>query len=119
MATRLQEFIPELVLLQAEPSAAVRKMLVEIVEEAASVLPQPPILQACTTCLASMLSDGTAAVLKRVLPACMVVFRTDFAVAAAQVFAELHRSQFAASGTAFDSLFFAVHNHAMKCRDPS
>ncbi len=79
-----QEFAPELAALQIDASALVRRYLAELLEEAAAAAPQPAVLQPVVLCLQALCSDGTASVAKRAVPAATAVFRTCFALVAAQ-----------------------------------
>ena len=80
-----QEFAPELAALQIDASALVRRYLAELLEEAAAAAPQPAVLQPVAGCLQALCTDGTASVAKRAVPAATAVFRTCFALVAAQV----------------------------------
>ena len=79
-----QEFAPELAALQIDASALVRRYLAELLEEAAAAAPQPAVLQPVAGCLQALCTDGTASVAKRAVPAATAVFRTCFALVAAQ-----------------------------------
>ncbi len=79
-----QEFAPELSALQIDASALVRRYLAELLEEAAAAAPQPAVLQPVAVCLQALCTDGTASVAKRAVPAATAVFRTCFALVAAQ-----------------------------------
>ena len=80
----LQEFAPELADLQVDASPLVRRYLAELLEEAAAAAPQPAVLQPVAVCLQALCTDGTASVAKRAVPAASAVFRTCFALVAAQ-----------------------------------
>ena len=79
-----QEFAPELASLQVDPSDKVRKYLAELMEQAAAAAPQPAVLQPAASCLAALVRDANTGVAKRAIPAAAAVFRTSFALAAAQ-----------------------------------
>ena len=106
--TSLQVFAPELAALQVDPSAAVRRYLTELLEEAATAAPQPAVLQPVASCLAALTADTSAGVAKRAVPAAATVLRTSFALIAAQVWFRKLRSssydavsqQFCSAGTA-------------------
>ena len=61
-----------------------RRYLAELLEEAAAAAPQPAVLQPVAACLQGLCSDGTASVAKRAVPTATAVFRTCFALVAAQ-----------------------------------
>jgi len=72
----MQEFLPEVTLLQTEPAVPVRKQLVEFME--AAVQHARPSLAALTSVLsflANLLDDSAPAVVKRAISACSVAFR--------------------------------------------
>ena len=81
---RAQEFVPELADLQVDASPLVRRYLAELLEEAAAAAPQPAVLQPAAACLQALCADGAATVAKRAVPAAAAVFRTCFALVAAQ-----------------------------------
>ncbi|KAK9830014.1 hypothetical protein WJX72_009205 [[Myrmecia] bisecta] len=78
----LQEFLPELVLLQAEPQKPVRLFLAQLLEEATAAAPEPHILVTSLRCLTALLGDAVPAVVKRSVLAANPVFRVVLAVAA-------------------------------------
>lgn len=79
-----QEFLPELVQLQPEPAAAVRKCLAELLADAAATAPRPGVLQPAAACLAALVSDSAAGVAKAAVVAALTVFRIVFAIIAHQ-----------------------------------
>lgn len=62
----------------------VRRYVAELMEEAAAAAPQPAVLLPAASCLAALAGDANANVAKRAVPAATAVFRTCFAIAAAQ-----------------------------------
>ena len=79
-----QEFAPELAAFQVDGSALVRRYVAELLEAAAAAAPQPAVLRAVADCLQALCTDGTASVAKRAIPAATAVFRSCFALVAAQ-----------------------------------
>ena len=67
-----------------DASPLVRRYLAELLEEAAAAAPQPAVLRPAALCLQALCTEGTASVAKRAVPAATAVFRTCFALIAAQ-----------------------------------
>lgn len=81
----LQEFLPELVVLQADPTASVRKFLPEFLEACPPAALQAASLQLALQCLQGLLQDEIAAVVKAAVMASGPIFRAAFAAVAGQV----------------------------------
>lgn len=81
----LQEFLPEIVELQVDPSDAVRVELAALLGEAAAVAPRASVLQPIAITLAALAADTTQSVAKAAISTATAVFRTSFAVVALQV----------------------------------
>ena len=81
----LQEFLPELVVLQADPTPSVRKFLPEFLEAVPPAALQASSMQLALQCLHGLLQDTTAAVVKAAIMASGPVFRAAFALVAGQV----------------------------------
>lgn len=72
----MQEFLPEVTLLQTEPAVPVRKQLVEFLEAAVQhARPSLAALTSVLSTLARLLDDSAPAVVKRAISACSVAFR--------------------------------------------
>ena len=71
----LQEFLPEVTLLQTEPAVPVRKQLVELLEAAVRAQPSLAALAAVLCTLRQLLDDSSPAVVRRSLAACSIAFR--------------------------------------------
>ena len=75
----LQQILPELANFQRDSDPAVRKWLAECLEDAGKTNPDPAILHAALAVLHSLIEDATAAVAKRAVAGCSVLFRKAFA----------------------------------------
>ncbi len=73
----MQEFLPEVVLLQTEPAVPVRKQLVELLEAAVRAQPSLAALHAVLCTLRQLLDDSSPAVVRRAVAACSIAFRCD------------------------------------------
>ena len=82
---RLQVFLPELAVLQADPAASVRKFLPEFLEACPLVALQPATLLLVLQCLQGLLQDSVPAVVKAAVMASSTLFRTALAVVVGQV----------------------------------
>ena len=71
----MQEFVPEVVLLQTEPAVPVRKQLVELLEAAVRAQPSLTALSAVLSTLRQLLDDSSPAVVRRTVAACSIAFR--------------------------------------------
>lgn len=71
----VQEFVPEVVLLQTEPAVPVRKQLVELLEAAVRAQPSLTALSAVLSTLRQLLDDSSPAVVRRTVAACSIAFR--------------------------------------------
>lgn len=80
----LQVFLPELVVLQADPAASVRKFLPEFLETCPSAALPPPSLSLVLQCLQGLLQDSVPAVVKATIMASSNLFRTALAVVVGQ-----------------------------------
>ena len=80
----LPEFLPHVLELRCDPAVAVRKYLPEFVEGAVQAVPTPGVLGHCLEALRGLLADGSAAVTKRAVLSCYMVFRTSYALVALQ-----------------------------------
>ena len=81
----LQVFLPELVVLQADPAASVRKFLPEFLETCPPAALPPPSLSLVLQCLQGLLQDSVPAVVKATIMASSNLFRTALAVVIGQV----------------------------------
>ena len=81
----LQEFLPELVVLQTDPGHTVRKFLPEFLEACPPAALSPASLALVLQCLQSLLQDSVQAVVKAAVLASSTLFRTALAIVAAQV----------------------------------
>ena len=81
----IQVFLPELVVLQADPAASVRKFLPEFLETCPSAALPPPSLSLVLQCLQGLLQDSVPAVVKATIMASSNLFRTALAVVVGQV----------------------------------
>lgn len=81
----MQEFLPELIVLQADPTAPVRKFLPEFLEACPPSALQAASLRLALQCLQGLLQDEIAAVVKAAVMASGPIFRAAFAVVAGQV----------------------------------
>ena len=85
----MQEFLPELVVLQADPTASVRKFLPEFLEACPPAVLQASSLQLALQCLQGLLHDEVAAVVKAAIMASGPIFRAAFALVTGQVCKQL------------------------------
>ena len=81
----IQEFLPELVVLQADPAASVRNFLLEFLGACPPEALKASSLQLALQCLQGMLQDQKAAVIKAAVIASGTLFRTAFVYVAGQV----------------------------------
>ena len=71
----MQEFLPEVAPLQAEPAAPVRRQLAELLEAAVGARPSLASLAAILACLGALLHDPASSVVKRAVLASAVALR--------------------------------------------
>lgn len=106
----MQEFLPELALLQSEPSVAVRRALVELLGAAVPLVPTAAALAPALNALHGLLDDAFPGVAKRAALAAIGAFRAALARVAADGRAPLGPQQRGAAVALWEAA------HSLKAR---